>query len=378
MKTLLQQARAVLLAPTTHEHLLTVAQTFMQEVQSLQSIRTYLDQHTALQPNTKCVHLTMTAIVLHIRAEALIDTPSTDTPLHHAYLTLMRVTEDFVETLSLCVVSAQAQTVIAMRFHRFQQAFVHWQTVDRHMVLQQLAVAWVDIECTTAVMKLPNTPMLYRELEQRASSVGATPQQLQGYVANHRACIISQQAVQDAVCIVNGLNNSAFTTKDKGHRTNKTTHAFEQSIDTVVKKAFWDAFVARLDEKHTDQLTLILDELKHKLNALTPSRTDMHQTIDRAIDTSLIVQMVQHDCLDANHFLKVTSFVIEHIQATQAPAHTTATQEWYDQWHHRFLSGELTFARLCAQFLAQAHEDIDRTHEASQRIRASNSHGVSK
>ena len=95
-------------------------------------------------------------------------------------------------------------------------------------------------------------------------------------------------------------------------------------------------------------------------------------------DTSLIVQMVQHDCLNTNHFLNVTSFVIKHIQATQAPAHTTATQEWYDKWRSRFLSGELTFARLCAQFLARAHEDIDHTQEVCQRIRASNSRLVSK
>lgn len=377
MKTLLQSARATLL-PVAIEELFTVVHAFMQDAEQLDSIHTYLEQHTVLQPNTKCVHLTMTAIVLHIRAEALIDAPSTDTPLHHTYVTLLQATEEFVETLSLCEVSSNARTVIAMRLRRFQQAFVHWQTVDRRVVLQQLAVAWVDIECTTTVTKLPNTPTLYKELEQRASSVGATPQQLQRYVANHRACIISQQAVQYALCIVNGLNNSASPAQDKGHPTNKATPAFEQSVDAVVKKAFWDAFVARLDKKHTDQLALLLNEVKHKLNALTPSRTDMHQTIDRAIDTSLIVQMVQHDCLDANHFLKVTSFVIEHIQATQAPAHTTATQEWYGKWRSRFLSGELTFARLCAQFLARAHEDIDRTQEVCQRICASNSRHVSK
>ena len=384
MKTLLQHARAVLLAPTTDEHLFTVAQTLMQDAQSLHSIRTYLEQHTSLHPNRMMVHLTMTALVLHIRADALINTPSSNTPSHHAYLTLLQVTEDFVETLSLCVVSAQAREVIATRFHRFQQAFAYWQTLDRHVLLQQLAVAWVDIECATAVMELSNTSKLYRELEQRASSIGATPHQLQGYVANHRASIISQQAVREVSYIVNGvnvngLNNFASTTQDNGHHDNiRNAHAFEQSVDAVVKKAFWDAFVARLDEKHTDQLTLLLNEVKHKLNALTPSRTDIHQTIDRTIDTSLIVQMVQHDCLDANHFLKVTSFIVEHIQATQAPAHTSATQDWYDQWHRRFLSGELSFARLCAQFLARAHEDIDRTQETCQRICASNSRDVSK
>jgi len=221
MKTLLQSARATLL-PVAIEELFTVVHAFMQDAEQLNSIHTYLEQHTALQLNTKCVHLTMTAIVLHIRAEALIDAPSTDTPLHHTYVTLLQATEEFVETLSLCEVSSNARTVIAMRLRRFQQAFVHWQTVDRHVVLQQLAVAWVDIESTTTVTKLPNTSTLYLELEQRASSVGATPQQLQGYVANNRACIISQQAVQDVACIVNGLNNSA--SQDKSHPANKATH----------------------------------------------------------------------------------------------------------------------------------------------------------
>jgi hypothetical protein len=127
-----------------------------------------------------------------------------------------------------------------------------------------------------------------------------------------------------------------------------------------VKRAFWDAFVFRLDEGHVEQLDLIVDEVKHKLKALTPSRTDIHQQIHLFIDTKLIVQMVKHQCMDNTHLLQWTSFIVDHIQKMQAPQHNSSTQAWYNTWKHNLqMSNHQDMSRMFARFLQHVHDDLD-------------------
>jgi len=376
----LQHVQDTLIQASTH-NVFTLAQQVMQNESNLKTIRNFLRTHSS-RANQHTVHLVMTALVLHTRPDALFDVPAdtsttTPTPNQHqqAYVQLIHTTKRLVQTICTTTEAYDSNThtrALSTHIEAFKQHLRQWTAMDTHCVLQALAVAWVDIEHTASIVSLSNTDKLYVSLEQRASCVGVCKESLLVYVANRRAETVSQMAVHDVRQRLRHLEQSfAFLASSAPTTVSSVSppSSLEQTIESVVKRAFWDAFVARLDDKHTDQLTLLLDELRHKLKQVTPSRHDIHATIDQAIDTQLIVQMVQHECLDAPHFLRVTTFVVGHLQRTQAPARQSNTQQWYSDWQTTFHQGQHTFAQSCAQFLERVHCEIDLIIEACRQVR---------
>ena len=375
IRKVLQHVQDTLIQASTHD-VFTLAQQVMQNESTLQTIRNFLRTHSSCA-NQHTVHLVMTALVLHTRPNALFDVPpdtstTTPTPNQHqqAYVQLIHTTKRLVQTI--CTTTEAHNSSTQAHIEAFKQHLRQWTAMDTHCVLQALAVAWVDIEHTATIVSLSNTDQLYASLEQRASSVGVCKTNLLVYVANRRAETVSHMAVHDVRQRLRHLEQSfAFLASSAPTTASSASppSSLEQTIESVVKRAFWDAFVARLEDKHTDQLVLLLDELCHKLKHVTPSRHDIHATIDQAIDTQLIVQMVQHECLDAPHFLRVTTFVVDHIQRTQAPARQSNTQQWYRDWQTTFHKGQHTFAQSCAQFLESVHCEIDLIIEACRQVR---------
>jgi hypothetical protein len=384
-RTILQNLHDTL-AEARADEVFPLAQQLMQNKSHLQTIRDFLRTRSS-STNRLAVHLVMTALVLHTRPDALFDVPP-NTGAHvtptlnqhqHAHAQLTHSTEQLVGTIRATTDEAcdrQHKQVLATHLNTFKQHLRQWTTIDTHCVLQALAVAWIDIEHTACIVQLYNTDTLYATLEKRALSVGAHRTKLLAYVANRRSQTISQMAVQDVQQRLRQLElDFAFLASSVPTPTSASASAvspptsLEQTIESVVKRAFWDAFVARLDDKHTDQLALLLDELCHKLKQVTPSRHDIHALIDRAIDTSLIVQMVQHECMDTPHFLSVTTFVVDHLQHTQAPVRQSTTHKWYSEWKTTFHQGHHTFAQSCAQFLERAHCEIDLIMEACRQVR---------
>lgn len=370
MQKLLQLAREHFLPAHRTPHPFEPTKQFLQNPTHLGSLRGWMGLHTPIAPTCRNVHLVMMGIVLHTCPESVVDTCE---PNHETYVKLLQATEQLIETLCLCECNGNANGVVHLRFEDFQTAFKRWNAHDTYRVTRMLAMAWVDIESASRVVDIPNRQQLFQQLRQHALSTGVSSPALMAHVANHRALVISRTAAQEIALVVEAVaerlhppthDDAPPDTPVARERRPAAPLTMEQSIENVVKRAFWDAFVARLEEKHTVQLTLMLNELKHKLKALTPSRHDLHTSIDTAVDTSLMVQMVQHGCLDAPEFLRITDFVVEHIHRTQAPADRTRTQQWHTQWREAFQSGEHSFGRLCALFLEDAHADIDKIARA--------------
>ena len=368
MQKLLQLAREhVLPAP----HLFEPAKQFMQNPTHIDSLCRWMSRHTPIAPSRKNVHLVMMGIVLHTSPESVVDTHD---PNHESYDVLLQATAQLVETLCLCECDGHSKGIVHSRLEQFQTAFKRWNAHDTYRATRMLAMAWVDIESASRVVDIPNQQPLFQQLRQHAQSAGVSTQTLMAHVANQRARVISRTAAQEVALMVEvvaeRLHSPAHAHADAPRVTTSAQRTtVEQSLESVVKRAFWDAFVARLEAKHTDQLTLMLDELKHKLKELTPSRSDLHTSIDAAVDTSLVVQMVRHGCLDAPEFLRITDFVVEHIHRTQAPADRTRTEHWHTRWHEAFQSGAHSFGRLCALFLEDAHTDIDNIAKALEALR---------
>ena len=393
MQQLLNHARAALQSVPRGDDPFVVAKRIMQNPENVRTVGRHLEENTDITANRRNAHFVMVAIILQVCPDALLHTSHLRTrdrteqereqeqEQEQDYVTLLRATDQFVEILTSCETThthASSSSVVsaASYLQRFCRAFARQSARETHYLMSAIAVAWVDIEETVLMGQLPQPTALYAELEQHARAVGGSASKLKGYVANRRAQAISQCAVRDVRHLVDCVSRPSQN-RDRRSMINASPYRypeqdastpFEQSIQSVVRKAFWDAFVARLDSKETDQLTLLLDELKLKLQGLTPSRNDVRDRIERSIDTALITQMVQHRCFDPSDFLEVASFVVEHLLAMQAPADNEATRAWYRAWEGELRSGECSFSQLCADFLQRAHQDIDLVHKRANAI----------
>ena len=223
----------------------------------------------------------------------------------------------------------------------------------------------MNIEFIGSVIAVSDATKRYSHLEQQLKSIGQPREALEPYIANCRASVVARVATQDILRRIAVVDRQIATLSSPPASPSATSPspppAFEHSIDTIVRRAFWDAFVARLDDdRHTDQLQLLLDELCTKLKRLTPHRTDLHHDIDTAIDTQLLVQMVEHECMDITHFLRTTDFVVGHLRRTQAPARDEPNERWYREWRANVEKGcGGTFARAFATFLESVHREVD-------------------
>ena len=64
----------------------------------------------------------------------------------------------------------------------------------------------------------------------------------------------------------------------------------------------------------------LLRELCARLNALTPSRADLHAELDAALDAPLVEQMLRHGAADAADLAPFAARVIARLRALVAPA----------------------------------------------------------
>ena len=143
------------------------------------------------------------------------------------------------------------------------------------------------------------------------------------------------------------------------------------AVASTCERAFWDAFASKLQAGDLTPLRAQLDEVVAKLKALTPHRTDLHATLDQAIDVDLVVQMAEHDALDAPTFDALADTLVDTLVSLQAPAATPATRAWVSAWRAQCRSAENTYATLLPPFFAALHRDIDAALDACAAVRAS-------
>ena len=142
------------------------------------------------------------------------------------------------------------------------------------------------------------------------------------------------------------------------------------AVASTCERAFWDAFTAKLQAGDLTPLRAQLNEVVAKLKALTPNRTDLHATLDRAVDVDLVVQMAEHDALDTRTFNTLADTLVNTLVSLQAPAATSATKAWVATWRAQWCDGTHVYATLLPPFFAALHRDIDAVSDACAAVRA--------
>ena len=98
----------------------------------------------------------------------------------------------------------------------------------------------------------------------------------------------------------------------------------ENQIKQTFMKAMQDLISKSVSDKLTDRdiewLVSLCEELKDRINNLTPSRRDLHIQLNDSIDTDLIKQMLLNDAFDDNDVNHIVNCIFERLKMLCAPS----------------------------------------------------------
>lgn len=276
--------------------------------------------------------------------------------------------ERLVETVANQHLTAFVRALVA-----FRASFEAWKCADREALLDILVGSYVNLAASIAEMDAVSVAAK----EQPHEETGPTPSpttlreslraSMRGLEAKAAKLGVSSTDFHMRVAVATPLPASSDE-DDDAH-----TSAWAEAVTAVAstcERAFWDAFTTKLQAGDLTPLRAQLDEVVAKLKALTPHRTDLHATLDRAVDVDLVVQMAEHDALDAPTFDALANTLIDTLVSLQAPAATPTTRAWVSTWRAQWCDGTHAYASLLPPFFSALHRDIDAALDACAEVRA--------
>lgn len=81
----------------------------------------------------------------------------------------------------------------------------------------------------------------------------------------------------------------------------------------IARTAFWDIFKKNLSKTPPDyyQIYSCLNEIKKKINKLTPNRLDFHKEFNNVIDIELIRDLIERNKFTIDYFIEIIKFIYE-------------------------------------------------------------------
>ena len=366
-------------------------------VRFLGDVRTSTTVSDALDATPATARLLLTALLVHAHPSFLDDASEREAPdgsdAHVRSPTVVRQAlaqsvaadaERFVET-----VANQHPTACARALVAFRASFEAWKRADREALLDVLVASYVNLAASVAEMDAvaaaEAATTLAKEGETACGETNTAPSpttlrnslctSMYGLEAKAAKLGVSSTDFHVRVAVATPLPAASSDEESEAEERHHDPRAdaWAEAVAAVAstcERAFWDAFTATLQAGDLTPLRAQLDEVVAKLKALTPHRTDLHATLDQAIDVDLVVQMAEHDALDAPTFDALVDTLVDTLVSLQAPAATPATRAWVAAWRAQCSSRvEYVYSTLLPPFFAALHRDIDAALGACAAVR---------
>ena len=143
-------------------------------------------------------------------------------------------------------------------------------------------------------------------------------------------------------------------------------------MDVRIREKMTKAMQDLLDETFSQQhmsaadvswIERLCTELRDRINALTPRRKDLHESLTRSFDVELIVQMLQHDAMDATDVRQAIDVVWERLGMLCAPVH----DDEISRLRQETRSGRCSVAKmLCAA--NRIVDDVERMQSSPETL----------
>lgn len=356
-------------------------------------VRFLADVHTAtaapdaLDATPTTARLLLTALLVHAHPSFLNDASERDADRTHSPTAVRQAlaksvaadAERFVET-----VANQHPTACARALVAFRASFEAWKRADREALLDVLVASYVNLAASVAEMDAVAAAETATTVATKGETIIGETDTAPSPTTLRESLCASMRGLETKAAKL-GVSSAGFRARvaaatplpassdEDDNETDPRADAWAEAVAAVAstcERAFWDAFAAKLQAGDLTPLRAQLDEVVAKLKALTPHRTDLHATLDQAIDVDLVVQMAEHDALDAPTFDALADTLVDTLVSLQAPAATPATREWVATWRAQCQSAGYTYSALLPPFFAALHRDIDAASDACTAVRA--------
>lgn len=122
----------------------------------------------------------------------------------------------------------------------------------------------------------------------------------------------------------------------------------EEAYIESFQRTFWRRFYDSVKEQDYTQVPLFVEDVKKMIKDLIPNRTDIHNTMEARLDTTLLSQMIENNAIDGTIIFNQMEYIIVMIRQLQAAEDDHDTSMFYglieDMFRKRFAYEEiLTF-----------------------------------
>jgi hypothetical protein len=142
----------------------------------------------------------------------------------------------------------------------------------------------------------------------------------------------------------------------------KDQGAISRQVTEQFHKAFWDLLRSDLeqDPPKTDHLLSLLEEIKHRVNRLTPNNKRLHEEMDECLDLDYFRQLFQHRVFTMEYLAGAVNFLIsERLKKMVAPVDDAEISEWQIGIEER-LSRNLPYGEIVPEVLKGLYHWIER------------------
>ena len=143
--------------------------------------------------------------------------------------------------------------------------------------------------------------------------------------------------------------------------------ALKKQFGEQFDKAYVQRVVEAVEKKETDYIISLIGEIGNRICNLTPTRSDLHQSLLSQVDLQLIKQMIDHDAFGPTEFYQVMDAFMSRMEMLCAPA----DQKHIDVLRTRVntLDGTLSWGETVAPFFLEFNRFIDLIEQRITAVR---------
>lgn len=229
------------------------------------------------------------------------------------------------EELTTNIKKKQYPKLLKIHIRRFVTLFDKWVEIDKILMLKELGILYQQ------------TKKLIGESDDIVKE--SLKKQLSSYEKN--ALMIDK----------NGINYI------KNYKTAKLKEENKDSVEKIMKQAFWDGFIEDIELRKFDRLEATLKEIRDKICNLVPNRKDYHNNFDENFDIPFIIQMVGDDVMNGETVGKYINYLLDTIKDLEAPVDNEETENIRNRIVEMF--GNYETSEILAYLFQSVYDKID-------------------
>tara|TARA_B100000945_G_scaffold308222_1_gene297616 strand:+ start:1721 stop:2251 length:531 start_codon:yes stop_codon:yes gene_type:complete len=143
----------------------------------------------------------------------------------------------------------------------------------------------------------------------------------------------------------------------------KIKHTKKMELENQIKNQFYKALQDSIEKMLNTQpmkdndikwFIELCNEIKQRLNSLTPNRKDLQKQLNGSFDTKLIEQMLKNSALEKNDIIHVTNCIFERLMMLCAPVQDKEIMQLKTD-----IQNEPNFATGIAKLILESNKIID-------------------